>query len=85
MEIRAKILEQIDQIKQSDLPGNLKASKIYSLRCQLRRLGLDSQTDDSLTWRCPKPGCDNHLTTHLPMLEVLCNRHTGGRIKMTHL
>lgn len=79
------LLAEIEQIRTSDLAGNLKASRIFSLRCKLRKLGYEpTATGDSEIWCCPRHGCDNRLVAYVPMLDVWCNRHTGGRVRMTH-
>jgi hypothetical protein len=70
-----QLLQQIEQIRSSDMPGNIKASKIYSVRCQLKRLGWsDEAPTSSQTWCCPS--CGNKIVTHIPVLEVACSRHS---------
>jgi hypothetical protein len=71
------LLAEIEKIRTSDLPGNIRASKIYSLKCQLRKLGWsdDAPTDGQhITWICPI--CKTRLITHIPMTEVSCARHS---------
>lgn len=76
------LLQQIEQIRSSDDPGNIKASRIFSVRCQLKRLGW---TPDGITqttrWECAK--CGNAVTTHVDVLEVMCAKHSP-HLEMTH-
>ena len=39
--------------------------------------GVNSSAQD---WRCPK--CDNRIRVHVPVKEVTCLRHAGGRTLM---
>ena len=77
-----QLLAQINEIRASDMPGNRKASAIFSVKCKLRKLGW--QPDQAATatenWHCPK--CDNRVVAHVPMIAVACNRHTGGQVRM---
>ncbi len=79
-----QLLIELEQLRKSDLPSNIKASRSYSIKCKLRKLGWaeDTTPSDTTTWQCPK--CENKVVAHVPMVEVLCNRHTGGQIRMKH-
>lgn len=74
------LLQEIESLRNADLPSNIRASKIYSVKCRLRKLGWadDVPTDGvHMTWHCPECGCK--VTTHVPMLEVVCSKHSPRR------
>jgi hypothetical protein len=77
------LLHRIEEIRCSDMPGNIKASKIFSVRCQLKKLGWSdgSTSSGSETWCCPK--CGSRIVTHVPVLEVACGKHSPT-VGMTH-
>lgn len=71
------LLQQIETVRTSGLPANQRASQIYSIKCRLRKLGWEDQPTVTTQWHCAL--CSNRLTTHIPMTEVVCNKHKPRR------
>lgn len=71
------LLQEIESLRNADLPANIRASKIFSVKCRLRKLGwADDQPADSqqATWKCPH--CGTTVVTYVPVLEAVCSKHS---------